>query len=42
VLLAPLALLIVHVTAVLPEEAYLGERFGESYLRYKESVRRYL
>jgi protein-S-isoprenylcysteine O-methyltransferase Ste14 len=40
--LAPMGLLIVHVAAVLPEERYLAEKFGESYLRYKESVRRYL
>lgn len=40
--LAPLALLIVHFTAVRAEEAYLAERFGESYLRYKATVRRYL
>lgn len=36
------ALLIVHVIAVLPEERYLAEKFGESYRRYLGQVRRYL
>jgi protein-S-isoprenylcysteine O-methyltransferase Ste14 len=40
--LAPAALLAVHFPAVLPEEAYLADKFGESYLRYKAQVRRYL
>ena len=40
-LLAPLALVLVHFIAVLPEEAYLGERFGQDYARYRASVRRY-
>lgn len=40
--LAPLALLIVHFLAVRPEEAYLSEKFGEAYLDYTSSVRRYL
>jgi protein-S-isoprenylcysteine O-methyltransferase Ste14 len=39
---AALMLLIVHYTAVLPEEAYLDEKFGEPYRQYKKSVRRYL
>ena len=38
---APL-LLIVHYTAVLPEEAHLDEKFGEPYRAYKKRVRRYL
>jgi protein-S-isoprenylcysteine O-methyltransferase Ste14 len=42
VALAPAALLIVHFTAVLPEEAYLAEKFGDGYLRYKAAVRRYV
>jgi protein-S-isoprenylcysteine O-methyltransferase Ste14 len=42
VLLAPVALLVVHFIAVRPEEAYLAERFGEDYLRFKRAVRRYL
>ena len=42
VALAPLALLVVHRIAVRPEEAYLLEKFGESYARYRATVRRYL
>ncbi|HEY6909815.1 MAG TPA: isoprenylcysteine carboxylmethyltransferase family protein [Myxococcales bacterium] len=41
-LLAPLALWAVHRTAVLREEAYLAEQFGEPYLEYTKRVRRYL
>lgn len=41
-LLAPVALLVVHRCAVLPEEAYLEAKFGASYLAYKAKVRRYL
>jgi protein-S-isoprenylcysteine O-methyltransferase Ste14 len=41
-LLAPLSLAIVHHTAVLPEEAYLEEKFGDDYTRLKASVPRYL
>ena len=40
--LALLAFLIVHFSAVLPEERYLEEKFGEPYRQYKASVRRYL
>jgi protein-S-isoprenylcysteine O-methyltransferase Ste14 len=40
--LAPLALLVVHFLAVRPEEAYLTEKFGDAYVRYKAAVRRYL
>jgi protein-S-isoprenylcysteine O-methyltransferase Ste14 len=40
--LAPVALTIVHMIAVLPEEAYLADKFGENYLRYKAEVRRYV
>jgi protein-S-isoprenylcysteine O-methyltransferase Ste14 len=41
-LLAPVALLGVHFIAVLPEEAYLSERFGGDYETYRAAVRRYL
>jgi len=40
--LAPVALLVVHYTAVLREEAYLADKFGEPYLAYKAKVQRYL
>ena len=36
------ALLTVHFMAVLPEERYLSEKFGESYKIYVAQVRRYL
>jgi protein-S-isoprenylcysteine O-methyltransferase Ste14 len=32
----------VHRTAVLREEAYLSEQFGEPYREYMKRVRRYL
>jgi protein-S-isoprenylcysteine O-methyltransferase Ste14 len=41
-LLAGLSLYVVHRIAVLPEEAYLTERFGDAYKTYRASVRRYL
>ena len=39
--LAPIALVVVHLTAVRAEEAYLAAKFGESYLRYQAEVPRY-
>jgi protein-S-isoprenylcysteine O-methyltransferase Ste14 len=36
------ALVTVHFIAVLPEEKYLSEKFGESYKVYLAQVRRYL
>src|SRR5262249_50920210 len=42
ILLAPASLVVVHFIAVRPEEAYLEEKFGEPYRRFKSSVRRYL
>ena len=41
-LLAPFSLLAVHFLAVVPEEKYLTEKFGESYRSYMTKVRRYL
>ena len=40
--LVPLALFAVFRIAVLPEEVYLEDKFGDSYLEYKRSVRRWL
>jgi len=40
--LAPVSLLVVHFLAVLPEEKYLSEKFGDSYRAYTSQVRRYL
>ena len=42
VLLSVPALILVHYTAVLPEERYLADRFGEAYQNYIGTVRRYL
>ena len=36
------ALAVVHFIAVLPEEAYLREKFGDPYRQYLVKVRRYL
>jgi protein-S-isoprenylcysteine O-methyltransferase Ste14 len=36
------ALLVVHTIAVLPEEKYLSEKFGDGYRTYLTRVRRYL
>jgi len=41
-LLAGFSLLTVHFIAVLPEERYLAEKFGDSYQGYVGKVRRYL
>jgi protein-S-isoprenylcysteine O-methyltransferase Ste14 len=41
-LLAPFSLLAVHFLAIVPEEKYLTEKFGESYRSYTTKVRRYL
>ncbi|HKE35298.1 MAG TPA: isoprenylcysteine carboxylmethyltransferase family protein [Candidatus Acidoferrum sp.] len=41
-LLAAFSLLAVHFIAVVPEEKYLAEKFGESYTGYVIKVRRYL
>jgi protein-S-isoprenylcysteine O-methyltransferase Ste14 len=38
----PVVLVVVYVTAVRHEEAYLERKFGETYLEYKRTVRRWL
>jgi protein-S-isoprenylcysteine O-methyltransferase Ste14 len=38
----PVALLVVHFIAVLPEERYLSEKFGDGYKQYLTRVRRYV
>jgi len=40
--LGPATLLVIHFTAVLPEERYLSEKFGDSYEAFRRRVRRYL
>lgn len=40
--LVPVALRIVYVTAVRHEESYLEARFGQAYVAYKQSVRRWV
>lgn len=41
-ILTPLCAWILQRWAILPEEAYLEDKFGESYLAYKRRVRRWL
>jgi protein-S-isoprenylcysteine O-methyltransferase Ste14 len=36
------ALVVIHYIAVRPEEAYLVEKFGEAYEKYRSAVRRYI
>ena len=40
--LIPIVLAIIYATAVRPEEAYLEQKFGDSYRAYKGTVRRWL
>jgi protein-S-isoprenylcysteine O-methyltransferase Ste14 len=40
--LTPVVGWILHRFAVLPEEAYLEQKFGDTYLAYKQRVRRWL
>ncbi len=39
--LVPPALVVVYLTAIRHEEAYLANKFGEAYFDYKKSVRRW-
>lgn len=41
-LLVPLACVVVQITAIRHEEAYLERKFGDAYRDYKTSVRRWL
>ncbi len=41
-LLTPVCAWVLHRFAILPEEAYLESKFGETYLSYKRRVRRWL
>ncbi len=41
ILLVPV-LLVMHLGVILREERYLEQKFGDSYRRYRERVRRYL
>ena len=40
--LVPVVLAVVYATAVRHEEAYLEDKFGDAYLSYKSSVRRWI
>ena len=42
ILLVPVVLAVVHVTAIRHEEAYLEGKFKDEYARYKASVRRWI
>ena len=41
-LLTPVAAWMLHLFAILPEEAYLERKFGENYRSYKGKVRRWI
>ncbi|HVP29328.1 MAG TPA: isoprenylcysteine carboxylmethyltransferase family protein [Myxococcota bacterium] len=41
-LLVPVSMVVVYATAIRHEEAYLERKFGETYLAYKRSVRRWI
>ena len=42
IILVPVVLTVVHATAVRHEEVYLQRKFGDDFIRYKASVRRWL
>jgi protein-S-isoprenylcysteine O-methyltransferase Ste14 len=41
-LLAPVCAWLLQILAILPEEAYLTEKFGDAYRSYKQSTRRWI
>lgn len=41
-LFVPLAVWLITNWVIVPEEKYLGEKFGEEYLQYKSKVRRWI
>ena len=41
-ILLPVVLIVIQRGAIEPEEAFLEQRFGANYIRYKENVRRWL
>lgn len=41
-MLLPVILIVMHYGVVLREETYMEKKFGDEYLNYKKSVRRYL
>jgi protein-S-isoprenylcysteine O-methyltransferase Ste14 len=41
-LLTPVAARMLHLFAILPEEAYLERKFGENYRSHKRKVRRWI
>jgi len=41
-LLVPLVVWLITIWVINPEEKYLGEKFGEEYLQYKSTVRRWI
>lgn len=38
----PMLFLLLEFLAIRPEERYLARKFGDEYLRYRESVRRWI
>ena len=41
-ILAPLAVILTNYLLIIPEEQYLEKKFGEKYLSYKKSARRWI
>ena len=40
--LTPICALLLHFLVILPEEAYLERKFGQSYFEYKKRIRRWI